>query len=43
MKILNNNYFNEFKKSLENLDFKKLDNLVYEIKKISLKKGRIFF
>jgi len=43
MNILNNNYFNEFKKSLENLDFQKLDNLVYEIKKISLRKGRIFF
>jgi len=36
-------FFDEFTKSLNDLNHKKLDNLVKEIKKISLKKGRIFF
>ena len=43
MKNFKNNYFNEFQKSIDKLDLKKLNKLVIEIKKISIKKGRIFF
>ncbi len=43
MKNFKNNYFNEFQKSIDRLDLKKLNKLVIEIKKISIKKGRIFF
>lgn len=43
MKNFKHYFFDEFTKSLNDLNHKKLDNLVKEIKKISLKKGRIFF
>ena len=43
MKNFKHYFFEEFTKSLNDLNHKKLDNLVKEIKKISLKKGRIFF
>ncbi len=43
MKNFKNNYFNEFQKSIDKLDLTKLNKLVIEIKKISIKKGRIFF
>ncbi len=38
-----NNFFSEFKRSIERLDKTKLNKLVEEIKKISDNKGRIFF
>ena len=38
-----NNFFLELKYSIDQLDQVKLDNLVQEIKKIKVKKGRIFF
>jgi D-sedoheptulose 7-phosphate isomerase len=42
MKLLNN-YFNLVIETINNLDKKKIDKLVLEIKKIKSKKGRIFF
>lgn len=38
-----NNFFSEFKRSIDKLDKTKLDKLVKEIKKISDNNGRIFF
>ena len=38
-----NNFFSEFKRSIERLDKAKLNKLVEEIKKISDNNGRIFF
>lgn len=42
MKLLDN-YFNLVIETINNLDKKKIDKLVLEIKKIKSKKGRIFF
>ena len=38
-----NNFFSEFKRSIDKLDKSKLDKLVKEIKKIADNNGRIFF
>ena len=42
MKLLDN-YFSLVIETINNLDKKKIDNLVLEIKRIKSKKGRIFF
>ena len=38
-----NHFFYQYLKSIESLDFKKIESLVLDLKKIKKKKGRVFF
>lgn len=38
-----NHFFSQYLKSIESLDFKKIESLVLDLKKIKKKKGRVFF